>query len=140
LVLGSTIVHDSLLATFDMMNGRIVVFRPDGALDQSIPLRRALTNETGQLMSDTENHLYFKALFVRAPDGRSSQPLPAAEQQLLRMRLDGEFVDSLPMPVFKEKSKTWSPFRPYSNIWPSPIGGAVIGEGDTYEFVIRPFR
>lgn len=141
LVVGAAIVRDSLLATHDVSNGRLVVFRPDGSLDENIVLKRSLTNETGKLPADAPDHLYFKALFMPNPNGRGSVALPKAQQQWLRYSLAGDVTDSMMYPSFYERPKEWRPFDPYGDIWNWSGGGGVIFDGsDDYSILIKPFH
>lgn len=140
LVMGATIVEDTVLAAYDISGLRMNYYNPDGAFLRTVTLERNLnTTSTGVLVSDTQDRLYFKALWIRGPDGRGVN-LPPAQQQTLRLATDGRVLDSVPIVTFPSSSTAFNPFKPGSAYWDTPIGGEIFGTGDTYRFAIRPWR
>jgi hypothetical protein len=140
MVLGATIVDDSVLSAYDVARLRLVNFFPDGSLAGMVQLRRPLTTMSGQLRSDAGDRLLLQASFTIAPDGRSSQQLPPAQQQIIRVGKDGRFVDSMPVPRYEPITEpSFNAFGPRHYSMFSPSGAVVFGRSDAYRFTIASF-
>lgn len=144
--LGLSVIRDTMVIGWDMSNGRLTIYQPDGKLAEHVPMERTLTGLSGLLVSDTGSHIYLYSSYVMGPD-RKPVSLPPNQLQWLRVSPEGKIVDSILEPQFKESEElvlrimnTGNNFIPESSVWPSPMGGLVAGMGDTYRFMIRPLR
>jgi hypothetical protein len=140
MVLGATIVDDSILSAYDVGGLRLVNFFPDGTPADMVQLKRPLTTMSGQLRSDTGDRLLLQASFIVAADGRSSQSLPPGQQQIIRVARDGRFVDSMPVPHYAPIAEpSFNTFAPRSYSMFSSAGAVVFGTSDSYRFTIASF-
>jgi hypothetical protein len=137
-VLGATVVRDTVLAIYDPGALRISYFLPDGTYDGMTQLKRPLTLNTGMLRSDFTDNFLMRATFIMTETG--SAPLAASRQQVIRVAPDGHLVDSLPLPQFPLIAETSiNPLVRRGSYFESPAGAIVFGKGDEYRFTIRPF-
>lgn len=145
---GMTVIDDSILATFDFAQSRITLYQPNGDLLRSIPLTRSVRAEVWfALPSDTSNLLYLHMQArINGADGNAAPNLSAdLRGKNLRMRSDGQIVDSIVDPPLDELATSHAGvaarnFVPEVVVRPTAIGGIVYGRGDTYRFVIQPVR
>lgn len=90
---GMAVHGDSLLLVFDPANGRISIFDTAGTYRRAIPFNRGAFYGEKAFALDRAGLIYVRASLGGGPrEGR------AAPSQFVRLRLDGTFIDSLPLP------------------------------------------
>lgn len=141
-VLGLAMHGDSLLLVFDPGNGRITVFDSAGTYRRSIPFNRGTFYGEKAFAVDQGGLIYVRASLNTGPREGSAAPT-----QFVRLRLDGTFVDSIPLPVegaegwpfvlLTADGARWSfPTRTVYNIL--PMGGLVTANTSSYRITVAP--
>lgn len=141
-VLGMAVHGDSLLLVFDPGNGRIAVFDTAGKYQRSLSFNRGTFFGEKAFGVDRSGLIYVRASLNSGPREGSASP-----SQFVRLRLDGTFVDSLPLPVegtegwpfvlLTADGARWSfPTRMIYNILPA--GGLVTANTGTYRITLAP--
>jgi len=140
-VLGLAMHGDSLLLVFDPANGRIALFDTTGAYRRSIPFARGTFFGEKAFTVDRKGLIYVRASLNSGPTEGSG-----LRSQFVRLRLDGTFVDSLPLPVegmegsfvlLTADGARWSfPTRTIFNTLPT--GGLVTANSAAYRITLAP--
>lgn len=130
-VLGMAVRHgDGRLLVYDVRNGRIDVFNPDGSYSDQWHVNSGLFTSNA-LVVDTADNVYVKVLAGKI---EPNQPWPIA---FMHLNANGEIVDTLrPPTIAGEPTDGGGRFVP-SKVWGwSPLGYFVAGVSDTYAFAL----